>query len=274
MATSMIQGHRGFCERYPENTMLGFQMALAEGAGGIETDVRRTRDGVFVLSHDATLDRTTSGSGTIAEMTWPEISRLDASYRGRFGDAFSGRKDCGVPSLDMFLSSFAGHPVFLILHIKALIGPDLEALVDAVVARDMVGQCHFFGPMASINQIKRYHQTCFTLNDGMPGPTEYFSRLQNAVAEGHDGVSVNARCAAGDLRKMAERIQAAAKAVQVSYLSEDYGPGTQALIDAGADFILGNDVAAMLAVFRSSGLRQAVPKQAMGRPALGGRKEL
>ncbi len=48
------------------------------GAGGIETDVQRTADGVLVLIHDATVDRTTDGTGAVNDLTWDQLSRLDA----------------------------------------------------------------------------------------------------------------------------------------------------------------------------------------------------
>ncbi len=47
-----IQAHRGFSEIYPENTLLSFQEAVHAGADGIEMDIRRTADGVFVVIHD------------------------------------------------------------------------------------------------------------------------------------------------------------------------------------------------------------------------------
>lgn len=72
--------HRGFSGKYPENTMLAFKKAIEEGADGIENDVHYTKDGVLVVIHDEKVDRTTNGSGYIKDMTYEEISALDASY--------------------------------------------------------------------------------------------------------------------------------------------------------------------------------------------------
>ena len=57
--------HRGFSGKYPENTMLAFRKALETGCDGIELDVHLSRDGVPVVIHDETLDRTTDASGPV-----------------------------------------------------------------------------------------------------------------------------------------------------------------------------------------------------------------
>jgi glycerophosphoryl diester phosphodiesterase len=74
----LILAHRGASGYAPENTFAAFELARTMGAGGIETDVQRTSDGVLVLVHDSTVDRTTNGSGAVKDLTWDELSRLDA----------------------------------------------------------------------------------------------------------------------------------------------------------------------------------------------------
>ena len=73
--------HRGASERAPENTIEAFRLAVEARAGGLELDVHMTRDGEVVVIHDATVDRTTDGSGTVAGMTLGELRGLDAGYR-------------------------------------------------------------------------------------------------------------------------------------------------------------------------------------------------
>ena len=67
-----VAGHRGWPAVYPENTMPSFRAALEVGVDQIETDVRITKDGKLVLFHDATVDRTTDGTGRVDEMTFEE----------------------------------------------------------------------------------------------------------------------------------------------------------------------------------------------------------
>lgn len=73
-----VAGHRGWPEKYPENTMEGFRAALEVGVDQIETDVRLSKDGELVLIHDSTLDRTTNGTGPVCEKTLVELKQLDA----------------------------------------------------------------------------------------------------------------------------------------------------------------------------------------------------
>ncbi|HEV2744901.1 MAG TPA: glycerophosphodiester phosphodiesterase family protein [Rubrobacter sp.] len=75
-------GHRGLSARLPENTLTSFRAALEAGAGGIELDVRVTRDGHPVVMHDATVDRTTDGFGAVAGMTLEAVRRLGVGQSG------------------------------------------------------------------------------------------------------------------------------------------------------------------------------------------------
>src|ERR687893_2126561 len=110
--------HRGLSARFPENTLAAFRTALEAGAGGLELDVRVTRDGHPVVMHDATVDRTTDGSGAVAGMTLAEVRRLDA-----------GQSDAGepVPTLREVLTEFPG--VSVNVDIKDTRLPGAEEIV-------------------------------------------------------------------------------------------------------------------------------------------------
>ena len=78
-----LAGHRGFLQKYPENTLLSFQKALEEDVDQVETDVHMTKDGELVLMHDHTVDRTTNGSGRVQDLSFEEVRALDAgSHKG------------------------------------------------------------------------------------------------------------------------------------------------------------------------------------------------
>ncbi|TXT10871.1 hypothetical protein VHUM_02376 [Vanrija humicola] len=66
-------GHRGASAFLPENTLASFQAAIKEGADGIESDVHITSDGVILMFHDPTLDRTTTGKGAIKTQPWKDV---------------------------------------------------------------------------------------------------------------------------------------------------------------------------------------------------------
>lgn len=77
----LLLAHRGGAQLAPENTLPAFHRALEWwGADGLELDVQPTREGEAVVFHDATLDRTTDGSGPVAEHTLAELRGLDAGY--------------------------------------------------------------------------------------------------------------------------------------------------------------------------------------------------
>jgi glycerophosphoryl diester phosphodiesterase len=79
-AKPYLMAHRGNRVRCPENTLAAFQQALADGADIIETDLHLTADDAFVCIHDATVDRTTDGTGAVADMELEELKELSASY--------------------------------------------------------------------------------------------------------------------------------------------------------------------------------------------------
>jgi len=96
--------HRGASGQFPENTLLAFSQALAQGADALELDVGLTADRIPVVLHDRTLDRTTNGTGPLAGISFNKLRTLDA-----------GRGET-VPTLSEVLDRFPGTP--LILEIK------------------------------------------------------------------------------------------------------------------------------------------------------------
>jgi glycerophosphoryl diester phosphodiesterase len=104
----------------PENTIEAFRLAVEAGAGGLELDVHMTRDGHIVVIHDATVDRTTNGSGAVSEMTLDELHRLDAGHNfspdGGPTRPYRGR-GVRVPTLGEVLEGFPG--VALNIEVKA-----------------------------------------------------------------------------------------------------------------------------------------------------------
>jgi len=117
----------------PENTIEAFRLAVEAGAGGLELDVHMTRDGHIVVIHDATVDRTTSGSGAVSEMTLHELRKLDAGHNFRPDGGptrpYRGR-GVRVPTLGEVLEEFPG--VAVNIDIKAG-NPGIEETVFGVL---------------------------------------------------------------------------------------------------------------------------------------------
>lgn len=91
---TQVFAHRGSKGTHPENTLAAFQEALRVGSDGIELDVHLSRDGIPVVIHDETVDRTTDGTGWVQEQTWQELSQLDAGTW--FDPRFQGER---IPTL-------------------------------------------------------------------------------------------------------------------------------------------------------------------------------
>src|SRR5512144_1621777 len=109
-----VFAHRGGCDLGPENTIAAFDIGMSTGADGLELDVHLSADGVVVVHHDKTLDRTTNGSGPIATRTADELARLDAGYRFERGGAYPFRgRGIGVPTLGEVLGRYRGVPTII-----------------------------------------------------------------------------------------------------------------------------------------------------------------
>src|SRR5918911_1481417 len=125
--------HRGASALAPENTIEAFRLAVEAGAGGLELDVHMTRDGHIVVIHDATVDRTTSGTGAVSEMTLDELRMLDAGHNfspdGGPTRPYRGR-GVRVPTLGEVLEGFPG--VAVNIEIKART-PGIEETVLGVL---------------------------------------------------------------------------------------------------------------------------------------------
>ena len=97
-----VVAHRGDWLYAPENSLPALQHAIAFGADVMETDIRLTKDGHFVIMHDLTVDRTTNGRGKVADMTLAEIKKL------RLRNNFGGKTDYQVPTLEEFIREAKG----------------------------------------------------------------------------------------------------------------------------------------------------------------------
>lgn len=78
MKKVMLLAHRGFSGNYPENSPLAFHKAVEEtGVDGFESDVHITKDGKLIIFHDASVERTSNGTGFIKDHTYEEMLQLD-----------------------------------------------------------------------------------------------------------------------------------------------------------------------------------------------------
>jgi len=120
-----IIGHRGSCADRPENTLASYRRAIEAGATVAECDVRTTKDGFLVSSHDANINRTSSGTGLIAELTLAELKKLD--FGSRFDPKFKGEP---MPTLREILELCKGK-----IHVMLDLKEESETYADRIAAQ-------------------------------------------------------------------------------------------------------------------------------------------
>ncbi|WP_338450090.1 glycerophosphodiester phosphodiesterase family protein [Niallia oryzisoli] len=139
--------HRGLSPSMPENTLAAFRNSVAMGVDVIEIDLRPTKDGEIVILHDATVDRTTNGTGAVKDMTLADVKQLDAgSYAG---EQFAGEQ---IPTYAEVLETVKGTNVRLLLDIKD--SSQVWQIVQVTEHYDMIDQV-IVGPR-SVDALKEF----------------------------------------------------------------------------------------------------------------------
>lgn len=182
---TLIVAHRGASHYAPENTFAAYELAVEQKAEAIELDVHLTADGQLAVIHDETLERTTSGSGSVATMTMDQIRVFDAGARFGAGE-FAGR-GLTVPTLPEVLD-WLPEGIGLAVEIKARAA--VPATVEALAA-SRVGKA---GLAIAISFDERAIDEAHDLDASVPTglllvPTDSFERgLTYAVEHGHRAV--------------------------------------------------------------------------------------
>lgn len=239
-----IVAHRGASSTFPENTLASFEEAVRLGAPIVEFDVRLSRDGVAIVMHDSTVERTTGGTGAVHELTLSELAALNA-----------GSIDVPerVPTLADVLDLLSGC-AGVAIEIKNLPGEpgfqtDGETLVEVTHAE--IERRRFDGPVLLISFNPASIAASRTIDPALPTgfltmelvpPRDALEHARNA---GHEMVlpAVTSLLAAGD--SFVEEAHAAG--VRVGTWTVDDQDRVRRLLDAGVDAIASNDPAMALA---------------------------
>jgi glycerophosphoryl diester phosphodiesterase len=128
----LVLAHRGASMQAPENTLAAFDLGEAAGADGLELDVHLSADGVVVVHHDRTLDRTTDATGPIAQRTVAELARVDAafSFRNAAGAYPFRGQGIGVPTFADVLRRYPNRRLAVEMKVDS-------AAMGEAVARDV-----------------------------------------------------------------------------------------------------------------------------------------
>ncbi|HEY0865306.1 MAG TPA: glycerophosphodiester phosphodiesterase family protein [Lacunisphaera sp.] len=125
--TPRVVGHRGLEHHAPENTVANFKASLQLHVG-IEVDVRRSKDGVWVCLHDESLDRTTNGRGRAADQLYADLRRLDAG--SHLAPYYTGEPIAAFEELLVLLKEFDDPSVMVAVDLK---------VTDATAEKELVG---------------------------------------------------------------------------------------------------------------------------------------
>jgi glycerophosphoryl diester phosphodiesterase len=149
--------HRGAWNVYPENTLPAFKEAIRLKVQMVEFDVRLTKDSVLVIMHDADVDRTTNGTGKIADLTYAEIEKFDAGIKR--GPQFVNTK---VPTLQQVLDIMPTN-VWLNCDVKGSVSTAMAAFA-IVKKQNRLHQVFFACDEPSVNALKKEMPTVLTCN--------------------------------------------------------------------------------------------------------------
>lgn len=125
-----VVAHRGASEAAPENTLPAIAEAVRAGADYVEIDIRMSSDGVPVVIHDSTVDRTTDGTGSVSTLTAAEILALDAG--SWFSEEYAGTR---IPTLEQALGLVSGADMSIVIEYKGRWSPEaVRTTVDLLTA--------------------------------------------------------------------------------------------------------------------------------------------
>jgi glycerophosphoryl diester phosphodiesterase len=232
----VVIAHRGEHRAHPENTLPAFQAAIDAGAGFFELDVRTTSDGRLVLMHDATVDRTTNGTGPVRQLTFEQIRALDAG--AKFSPQFAGTK---VPSFQEALALAHGK-IGVYVDSKDIAPADLIA---ALTNADMLNSVVIYG---GAGFLKKVH----ALNPSLKVMPEAY----NAATLGKLLVDLQPRVVAFDAGDFTADTIAVARTAAVDIYVDRLGPADnerawQDAIDRGAAGIQTDRPAELVAYLRT-----------------------
>ncbi len=188
----LIIGHRGASALAPENTLAAFRRAIEDGADGIEFDVRLAKDGVAVVIHDATLERTGSVRSRVSQLTATELSTIDVG--SWFGSKERSTNFAGenVPRLQQLFDLYSDNDGLLYLEMKEEpgAGNDLAAEVVRMIQlsqmRDrIIVECFDLSLIERVKQIDSTIRTAALFEPKLSRPVSFVRPKLASVAQAH-----------------------------------------------------------------------------------------
>lgn len=185
MERTFVEGHRGYCAKYPENTLISFEAALDLGVDGIEFDVWLTADKVPMLMHDGNALRTCGVNKHLRDMTYAEAKQLDAGYAAKFGDQYTGQ-GVTVPTLEELLQLCAAKRPDIVLgvELKEYTEENADLTVALLKKYGFFDTCCFYAFNARIIKYLKTQYGAhtmgypdFQMKEWVPGSYDYYDDI-------------------------------------------------------------------------------------------------
>lgn len=153
MKKVLVEAHRGYSAKYPENTLLAFEAAMDLGVDGVEFDIWLSKDNVPMVFHDGGFMRTCGLEGHIKNVTAEEARKVSAHYPQKFGDQFVGQ-NVHIPTLAELLELRAKKRPDLLLGVELKqTNPEyVDTIVEVLKQYDVLEYCCFFSYDAGVVQ--------------------------------------------------------------------------------------------------------------------------
>ena len=178
-----IIAHRGYSAIAPENTLAAFAAAIAHRANSIEFDVQLSSDGIPVIIHDPTLERTTNGSGFVREKTLEQLKALDAG--AWFNPEFSGER---IPSLSEALKAIEDLDRFVYPEVKGAenwTDADVDRFVQILIETGWEDRCIVACFNEKFLERVRERSRQIILGFLVPSASKFTEKLPLAAADGN-----------------------------------------------------------------------------------------
>ena len=240
MKKVLVEGHRGFCAKYPENTMISFQAALEMGVDAIEFDVWLTADKVPVLIHDGNCRRTCGEDVHVRDLTLSQVKKLRATYEEKFGDTFKGQ-DIEIPTLEelLILCKQKYPNIKLGVEIKEYTEENVDITVALLKKYGFFDDCYFY---AWNGRIIKYLKTRYN-GRTMGYPDFVMGEFAPDTYEHYCEIGLSLNIVRSEILPIYQ-----AKGMPIHMFCADTEEDVRMCIEKGADLITANDPTALMKV--------------------------
>lgn len=235
MSKVIVEGHRGACALYPENTLLSYEKAIEMSVDAFEFDIWLSKDKVPVLMHDDNPYRTCGVPGHLRDMTLEEIKKLDPCFKEKFGDKFKGQVE--VPTLEEMLKMVKEkNPDFKLgVEIKEFTEETVDISVALLKKYGFFDNCWFYAFNGRIIKYLKEKYNARTM--GYPD----FQMKEFISYEHYDEIGISMAIAKSEVFDIYAK-----KGLPMHMYCADTKEDVEFFIEKGASLITANDPTALL----------------------------